>query len=176
MIMTKKIYKKSASVILYRVIPPAAGILYAAAAVFIPVFEKEMRIIIIAVLLVIVSVSDILEHKIPLTACAVIFSINLVFSVVVYYNPVSWIVSMFLFTVLMTVYLVNRSLIGLGDILLITVCVQSLMPENILKFLFLTFVFSAVSGLFTSCRAKSLKNVFVPASPCIAAAFLLQVN
>ena len=75
----------------------------------------------------------------------------------------------------LTVYVINKDLIGLGDIILVALCVQSLC-RGYFKFLFLTFAFSTFYGLIKCIKAKSVKNIAVPLSPCIALAFILLIH
>lgn len=148
-------------------------VLYTMVVFFAPDTEEGVRKLVLTVILAIASSSDIRRHKIPLIACIAVLGINVTKTAFVSVNPASWIISFVLFAFLLIIYIINKDLIGLGDIILITLCVQSLFPEKIFKFLFLTFVFSTFAGLFKCLKAKKLKNVTVPLTPCIAVSFVL---
>ncbi|AGC68424.1 type IV leader peptidase family [Thermoclostridium stercorarium subsp. stercorarium DSM 8532] len=148
---------------------------YSSVALFMPAREYAARKFILVILLAIASFHDIREQKVPLWVCAAIFGINVIHSVMVYKSVVQWIIGFILLAALMALYFLNRNLIGLGDILLVTSCVQSLRAENTMKFLFLTFAFASLSGIFKCIRNKSFNSVSVPLSPCVAAAFILLI-
>jgi len=151
-------------------------ILYLVVMFVLPETEEEARKVLIIIILIISSIFDIREQKVPLLVCTAILGINIMHAVFVMFNLTSWIISIVLSAILLTVYVINKDLIGLGDIILVALCVQSLLPGDTLKFLFLTFAFSTFYGLIKCIKAKSVKNIAVPLSPCIALAFILLIH
>lgn len=139
---------------------------------FIPRIEEEARKFIVIILLTVISFFDIREQKVPVTACVAILGIDVMHSVFVCLNLTSWVISIAMSVILLIIFTINRNLIGLGDILLIA-CVQPLLPENSLKFLFLTFAISSFTGLLKCFKTKNLKDISVPLSPCITVSFIL---
>jgi len=171
--MVKKVNDKKNPVGTVLTVPALAVVLYMTARFLLPEAEDVIRKLIIAVLLVTASVHDIFVKKIPVYVCIAILFINVIYSLTDCFIPASWVFSAVSFLLLIAVYFINRDLIGLGDILLLTVCIQSMSPVGIMKFLFLAFTFSFLLGVLKCIRKGSMKKVSVPMAPCIASAFLL---
>jgi len=173
--MLKKVNDKRMKIIINVSVPVIVYVIYTAAVFLLPMVEDEVRKIEIIIMLAIASISDIRTQNIPLTACIAILGINVIRSVLVLFYAMSWITSFVVLVIFIAIYAINKDLIGLGDIFLAAVCVQSLMPEDIIKFLFMAFAFSSFIGFFKCLKTKSLSNITVPMSPCVAVSFLLFI-
>lgn len=137
--------------------------------------ERQVRDLLIIIILSVTSVYDIRENKVPLFALLGILGINLLRTTFIFFDLTTYLICLVVLAVLFVFYTINKSLIGLGDILLISFCVQALLSEIVLSFLFTTFLFSSIVGLVKCMREKDFRGVSIPMTPCIAAAFLFQI-
>lgn len=173
MMRMNRIMKKKAVKFFDTAVPVILLILYLLSVFFLPGIEKEVRKISITAVLLVSSFFDIRDREIPLLACISVSGISIIHAIFVSFSLFSWIVSFVLLSVFLVLYSINKNNIGLGDIFIVSLCVQSLLPEDAFRFLFLTFALSSLAGLIKCIRAKSMKNVAIPLSPCIAAAFII---
>lgn len=169
--MVKKMKRKRIKSFIQTVPLLCVLISYTMVIFFLQSIEEVTRILLVTAVLIAAAIFDIYETEIPLPLCLAIPGVNILHTVFVYCNLFSWAVSLVVALLLLIIYIINRNLIGLGDILLVTFCVQALLPEDIFKFLFFTFAFPSVFSLIRGLRFKNIMETSVPLAPSIAAAF-----
>lgn len=150
-------------------------ILYLLVLILSPETAEKARKTIVIIILAITAIYDIREHKVPIFVCLAMLGINLLYAIIFEFNLISWTISFVVSAALLIIYTANKSLIGSGDIILVALCIQALLPEDVFKFLFLAFSFSSAFGLLKCFKAKKIKDISVPMSPSMAIAFTLLV-
>jgi hypothetical protein len=153
----------------------AVLLLYTIVIIFCIGIESQVRAVLILIILGISSVYDIRENKVSLFACLEILSINILHTVFIYFDLAIWTLSFLVIAILFIFYSINKNLIGLGDILIITFCVQALIPEKVLGFLFTTFLLSSIVGLIKCMNVKNFRGISIPLTPCVTAAFIFSL-
>jgi prepilin signal peptidase PulO-like enzyme (type II secretory pathway) len=118
------------------------------------------------------SFEDIQEKQIPIIVLGGIFVINVIRSVFFTGNCVIWVAAAVFSAVMLCVHLIKRDAVGLGDIMLLGLGISSLTIENILSFLFLSFVFSSIYGIIQIALKRDQKAAAVPMAPCITLAWI----
>lgn len=123
-------------------------------------------------LLCVAAVYDILKKQIPLFICICVLLINIVNAVLYEWDHRVWLFGFIVILVLTMVLMVGKKSIGLGDVLLLGFSVPAVPFENIVIFLFLTFVLSSIFGLVRGIKKRKFKGTTIPLTPCIALSFL----
>ncbi|MDD4296677.1 MAG: hypothetical protein PHC69_06930 [Ruminiclostridium sp.] len=123
-------------------------------------------------LLCIAAVYDILKNQIPLLICICILLINIVNAVLYECDYRVWLFGFIVILVLTLIFIIGKKSIGLGDVLLLGFSVPAVPLENIVIFLFLTFVLSSIFGLVKGLKKRKFKGITIPLAPCIALSFL----
>ncbi|MDI9482620.1 MAG: A24 family peptidase [Bacillota bacterium] len=127
-----------------------------------------------SVFLVAAAIYDIRTNEVPLVVCIGLMSLALIYAVIFSWDFAAVGTAGLIMVLLMAVRLVNRKTIGMGDVLLLGFSIIMLSINEILRFVFLTFLFSSISGIVLSIKRRRFKDAAVPLAPCIAAAFITQ--
>lgn len=145
---------------------------YAVAAFLFPQIERTFHSLVIILLMLAASWVDIREKQIPLTCLLGVFVINTFHSLFFSGGLTAWAVGFLFSALLMVVRLIKKDAIGMGDILLLGVLISALEVENILMFLFLSFLCSSVVGILLLLVKRDVKSTMVPMAPCMTIAFI----
>jgi prepilin signal peptidase PulO-like enzyme (type II secretory pathway) len=148
------------------------SMLYTVIALLLPASEKSLHILVILILMVAASFEDIKEKQIPFILIGGIFVINVIRSVFFTGDYVIWVAAAAFSAVMLCVHLIKRDAVGLGDIMLLGLGISSLAIEDILSFLFLSFLFSSIYGIIQIVLKKEQKGSAVPMAPCITLAWI----
>ncbi|MBP7177071.1 MAG: prepilin peptidase [Thermoclostridium sp.] len=151
---------------------PVIAMLYTIAVFIFPYSENLLYILACIVLMAAASWADIKEKQIPVVVLGSIFIINIFHSVFFIGNYSSWVVAAVFSALLLGVHLIKKDAIGTGDIMLLGLGISSLAAENILLFLFLSFILSSIVGIVLLAVKKNLKAIAVPMAPCITLAWI----
>lgn len=146
---------------------------YAVVAFFIQNKERLFYQVIVMLMLVVASFHDIRERRIPLVVMVGILFVNVIHTVLHSNNYVLWIAGMLTSAFLLVIHLMNRKLIGVGDCIMLGLTTCALLPERLLLFLFLSFFFAAIYGMFSGISKRNIKGLMIPLIPCITVAYLL---
>lgn len=147
--------------------------IYTATILLMPSAARLLQIISVLILLCAATVYDISQNQIPLLICVGILLVNIIYSVLVEWNYKKWLTAALTIFVLLVILVMNNKAIGLGDVLLLGFSVLALPFENILMFLFMTFLLSSVYGLIKGIKQKRFIGIMVPLAPCITLSFLI---
>ena len=137
-----------------------------------PSTAYRIQIIAVFLLLCIAAVYDILKSLIPLFTCIGVLLINIVNAIFDRWDYRTWLAASLIIVILSLTLIIGKKSIGLGDILLLGFSVPALPFENILIFMFLTFVLSSIFGLIKGIKKRKFKGTTIPLAPCIALSFL----
>jgi len=173
--MEKKTPKMKGKTIIMQVIPISAVLLsYTLLILLMPSKSQVIQRIYAFALLFAAAVYDIRTNEVPLAVCAGLISLALIYAVIFSWNFAAVITAVLIMALLMAVRLANGKIIGMGDVLLLGFSIIMLSIEEILRFVFLTFLFSSILGIILTIKRCQIKDTVVPLVPCIAAAFIIQ--
>lgn len=173
--MEKKILKMpSKTVILQITFIFALSLPYMLLILLIPSKAQIIQRLFASAFLISAAISDIRINEVPLASCIGLINLALINAVIFSLDFAAVVTAVILTALLLVVRLVKRETIGMGDVLLLGFSITMLSIDEILRFVFLTFLFSSVLGIILSIKKRKFKNVAVPLAPCIAAAFIIQ--
>ena len=124
-------------------------------------------------LLCVAAVYDIFKNQIPLFICICVLLINIFNAVLYEWDYRVWLFGFFVILVLTMILMIGKKSIGLGDVLLLGFSVPAVPFENIVIFMFLTFMLSSIFGLVKGMKKRKFKGTTIPLAPCIALSFLV---
>jgi Flp pilus assembly protein protease CpaA len=146
---------------------------YTSLGLLFPSAEKMVHKCIITLFLLVASYNDVKDREFPVLICIVILIVNIIHTLFVPEVFKGWIAGMTGILFLLLVHFVNQKTIGIGDIILLGLCMSTLLIKDILNFLFLSFFFSSVYGVVLGIFKKKVKDLAVPLVPSISLAFML---
>ncbi|HAA25588.1 MAG TPA: hypothetical protein DCE11_05645 [Ruminiclostridium sp.] len=175
MLMEKKTLKMTGKTAVIQIILFIALILsYTLLVSLVPLKSRVVQRSYAFVFLIAAAIYDIRTNEIPLSVCAGMISLALIYSVIYLWDIAALIAAVVITVLLLAVSLAGRGIIGTGDALLLGSSVMMLSVQEILGFLFLTFLLSSVLGVILSIKMCKFKDAVVPLAPCIAVAFIIR--
>lgn len=150
-----------------------AGLYFIVALAF-PSSEKTTHTLVTFLLLASASYEDIRENRIPVIILCGLFITGIIHSFLSMEKPIGWVIAAAFSALLLAVHLIKKEAVGVGDILLLGLCISSLALENILSFLFISFLLPAIYGIVLIALRRN-KEGGVPMAPCITLAWLAVI-
>jgi|GEM_PF-695338 len=173
--MGKKVSKTAGKTAVIQVIILVALLLsYTLLILFMPPISKAIQKLYAFILLTATAISDIRTKEIPLAVCAGVIYLALIYSFIYSWDLAALITAVVITALLLAVRFAGGKIIGAGDALMLGSSVMMLSIDEILGFLFLTFLFSSVYGVVLAIKRRRFQDAVVPLAPCIAAAFVMR--
>lgn len=136
-----------------------------------PSSEKTMHALVTLLLLASASYEDIRENRIPVTIIFSMLITGIIHSIFFADNRIAWVMAIVFSALMLAIHLMKKEAVGVGDIMLLGLCMSSLNLGSILGFLFLSFLLSSVCGIMLIALKRNRKSG-VPMAPCITLAWL----
>lgn len=173
--MKKKTLKMTGkTVVIHAVLMIAILFSYTLLIALIPSKAQVIQRLYVCAFLVSAAISDIRSGRIPFVVCIGLINLSLVYAVFFSLNFAAVITGIIITVLLLAVRLISKEAIGTGDVLLVGFSIMILPIDEILGFIFLTFLFSSILGIIMSIKRRKFMNAVVPLAPCIATAFIMQ--
>lgn len=146
-------------------------ILYTVISLILPHSEKIVHGVVTLLLLAASSYIDIRENHISVIIICGISVASIIHNVFFTQDSSVWVIAAAFSAFLLVIHLVKRDAVGVGDIMLLGLSISGLAVENILSFLFVSFLLSSAYGIVLIALKKNHK-AGVPMAPCITLAWL----